>query len=181
MDRRLWLTTLLFLGLSGVLSLLLSAPVRALVLKPLLYLGWLLAQQPQATVWLGATTLGLLVALWYWRRALPRKVSAAPPTKEPLPPPPLQELTQLIQRAKVSPVSQGRLAQRLAQLAISLRVQAEAISPHRAREDLRSGRWPPQPQLRAILIPAKRLRGNQYLENLSQALAALERYLGGGG
>ncbi|HEC63197.1 MAG TPA: hypothetical protein ENI38_02235, partial [Candidatus Acetothermia bacterium] len=74
MDKRLWRAATLFFGLTAVFTLLLSAPVRVLLLRPLLYLGWLIAQQPQSTVWAGAGTVGFLVAFYSWRRALPKRL-----------------------------------------------------------------------------------------------------------
>lgn len=92
----------------------------------------------------------------------------------------MEELARLIRRAQLLPGARERLALRLQRLAIDWRMQTEAISPQQAREELQSGRWPPDPRLRAVLSPSPLLRGQRYLEALSQALAILEQRPKGG-
>ena len=175
-DKRLWAAVAAFVLLTCLLALIFSAPVRALLLAPLLYLGRLLASQPQATLLSGVTALGLLAALGLWRRVLPRGAPRpAPPPSPPASPHPVEELAGLIKRAQLLPGARERLALRLRRLTIDLRVQTEAISPQQAQEELQSGRWPADPRLKAVLFPPRLLSGQRFLEALSQALAVWER------
>ncbi|MGC9530569.1 MAG: DUF7269 family protein [Candidatus Bipolaricaulaceae bacterium] len=177
---RSWLRALAWVGLAGgvgaALALGLPGTVRHLIVDPLVRLGWLITALPQAAVWAGLVILGAVAA----GRALATLSPAerTPPSPPPPPPPSqLEQVVRLVQRAQYSPLARRRLARRLAQAAVTLRVRREPVSHQRAWADLRSGAWPTDPDLRAVLVPA-RLRSRpaqsgDFLAKLSRAVDAL--------
>lgn len=149
--------------------------VRVFLVDPALQLFLLLDALPQGILW----TLLLLLLSFLGLRLIRRLSRARPPQPKKTTPEVsrARELSALLRRTRYSPWAKRALRQRVARLAVSLRVGRERLSPSQAWQELQSGRWPGDGAL------GRFLRGEDspdFLSSLGQALDELERYAQGG-
>lgn len=153
------------------------------ILDGIAHLMWFIEALPQALIWF--TLLAVLVAVSL--RLVPatrQRVSGAPPRSEP-PRSDLIELADNIRQAEFSPHARWVLRQRLGQAAASVRARRDAFPFRQVWEDIQEGRWPADPDLRAILHPergrARLVPHRGFAQQLERALDALWSYGRGGG
>lgn len=139
---------------------------------------WFIDALPQVLVW-GV----LVVALLYLttrlggtgrRTVRTARLEATPVRSD------LSELTDLVRACEGSPSAQRALGERLGKIAVALRVRREAVAADQVWEELEAGRWPPDPELQAVLRPSRRLVPLGYRGKLAQAVDKLWLYAQGG-
>ncbi|MBP7725911.1 MAG: hypothetical protein KA136_00880 [Candidatus Bipolaricaulis sp.] len=156
--------------------------VAGWVFDALVRVVWFLDSLHQGIVWiLVILTLGYLT-LRLGARAGPRPTGTGRPSPQPRDRSELASLVAVIERAVTSPRAREELAQRLAQVAVALRVRRDAVSPRQAWDDLEAGRWPPNHALSSILHPTRRLPfpAADYPQQLAAAVDTLSHYAKGG-
>jgi len=152
------------------------------VFDALVRVVWFLDSLHQGVVWiLVILTLGYLT-LRLGARTGPRPTVTEHPSPQPRDRSELASLVAVIERAATSPRAREELAQRLAQVAVALRVRRDAVSPRQAWDDLEGGRWPPNQALFSVLHPNRRFPfpAADYPHRLAAAVDALSHYARGG-
>lgn len=139
---------------------------------------WFIDALPQAVVW-GVLVLVLLVLTFRLGGRGRRPARAREPAGGPLRSE-LAELTKLVRACEGSVSAQRALGTRLGRIAVALRVRREALPPDQAWDELEAGRWPPDPELQAVLRPSRRLVPLGYRDKLAQAVDKLWLYAQGG-
>jgi hypothetical protein len=161
------LFSLLFLSLPDV--------VRDVLVDPALRVFLILDALPQGLVWLLVLLVLGFLALKFFRvfgAGAPR--NEKPGASSSLF---LRDLVSLLRRSRYSPWARRAVRWRLARIAVALRMERELISPDRAWEEIREGRWPKDPVLSAFL---RGEGGGNFLRELEEALDSLYRYAQGG-
>ncbi len=171
-----WALIAALLGLALLTFLL--RDLAAAFLDGVLRVLWFIDALPQVLVW------GVLVAALLYltsrlggkvrRAGRPVRGDTAPIRSE------LAELADLVRACEGSPSAQRALGERLGKIAVALRLRREALPADQAWDELEAGRWPPDPELRAVLRPSRRLVPVGYRGKLVQAVDKLWLYAQGG-
>jgi hypothetical protein len=168
------------LAIVGLLALALRGPVSASLEEPLVRLWWAVRSIPEQWVWGTLAVLGFIVAFTLGRgshheRPEPTLVRRPSQTQ-------YERLSELIDLARTSPWARDVLGRRLSDTAAVLRALSEGIHRDDAREEIRTGRWPTEPQMTAVLHPKREgavSHSESYIDELARALADLEHYAQG--
>ncbi|MFP3898280.1 MAG: hypothetical protein ACLFVD_03115 [Dehalococcoidia bacterium] len=168
------------LAVVGLLVLVLRGPLATLLEGPIMGLWWLVNSVPQQVIWVLLALVGSVVAFSLGpgpRREGVELTFPSPPRRTQA-----ERLSQLIELAEASQWARGVLGRRLTETTAGLRALREGRHLDEVREEIRSGRWPANPVLAAVLQPDGMEEGNSggYAQALAHALHALERYSKGG-
>ena len=169
------------LAIVGLLALALRGPVSASLEEPLVRLWWAVRSIPEQWVWGTLAVLGFIVAFTLGRgshheRPEPTLVRRPSQTQ-------YERLSELIDLARTSPWARDVLGRRLSDTAAVLRALSEGIHRDDAREEIRTGRWPTELQMTAVLHPKRESavsHSESYIDELAGALGTLECYAQGG-
>jgi hypothetical protein len=168
------------LAAAALLALILYGPTDALLREPLSRLWWLMDSLPQQLIWVVLSIIGFVVIL---------SLAGGSHVKQPEPLPrrsvresQLERLAALIQLGQTSGWARDVLGQRLRETAARLRALREGMPLDSVRAEIRTGRWPTQPRVAALLLSDKDAQSENlnYPHDLAYALDVIERYAQGG-